>query len=98
MLRLGRLEERRDSFYFLQKTVEKRASERAMSRRRADSSRSGTSGAVDRSAASEEISGNGGGYGHLRREGLGEETRGPRGRGGERFFAAAEKAWGASLR
>ena len=98
MYRLGHLEERRDSFYFLQKTVEQRASDRAMPRSRASSSRSGTGGGVDRSTDSEEPSGNDSGYGHPGREGLGEETRGPRGSGDKRFFAAAERARGASLR
>ena len=88
MLRLGRLEERKDSFYFLQKSVEQRASKRAMARRRVNSSsRPGTGGAVDPTTGSEEPSDNGrGGYDHLRREE--KETRGPRwlqkGRGARR--------------
>lgn len=100
MRRMDHLEQRRDSFHFLQKAVEQRGSARAMPRRRADSNRSGTAtdGWVDRSTTSGEFSGNGRGYGQPRREGLGEEMRGPRGPGGERFFAAAERAWGASLR
>lgn len=86
MLRLGHLEERKDSFYFLQRSVEQRASERAMARRRVNSSRSGTGGAMDSTTAPEEPSGNGGGYDHPRREE--KETRGPRrlqkGRGARR--------------
>ena len=100
MRRMNHSEERRDSFYFLQKTLEQRGSTRAMPRRGTGSNRSGnyTDRRVDRPTASGELSGNGTGYGHLRREGLGEELRGPRGPGGERFFAAAERAWGSSLR
>lgn len=98
MLRLGRAEERRDSFYFLQKTVEQRGSERSIPLHRADSNRSGTGGPVGQSTASEEVRGNSVGYSHPGRAGLRGETRGSRGPGGERFFAAAERAWGTSLR
>eukprot|EP00752_Nemacystus_decipiens_P006024 g5441.t1 len=91
--RRRRLEDRRDSFHFLQKAVERRALEKA----------SGYPGTISRSqAVSAGPPAWGVPWGSMAgvsafeaREG--RDARTSRSEGGERFFAAAERAWGASL-
>eukprot|EP00903_Cladosiphon_okamuranus_P020898 g19191.t1 len=89
----SRLEDRRDSFHFLQKALERRAQENASrfpgtSRRQTAPSRPPAWGVPwERTAGRDEYEGRGA-RDEARNSGVG---------GGDRFFAAAERAWGTSL-
>lgn len=90
--RRRRLEDRRDSFHFLQKAVERRAQENASSYPGTSRSQTVSPGPPAWGVPWEGMTGVGETEGREAKE-----PRNSRSGGEERFFAAAERAWGASL-
>ena len=90
--RRRRLEDRRDSFHFLQKAVEGRAQQKASRNPGTNDSQAVSPGPLAWGVPWEGMAG----VGEFERREA-REPRNPRSGGEERFFAAAERAWGSSL-